>query len=322
MVLPTIEGNVQDFRRIKTGLWSIDQLLSYRGNAGFPLRTISELYGYPGTGKSTLAYYLAARINQTGEIYLVDLEASVEREHLMNSLIGAQFQGKLKLVDAVDKKGKPRNHSDMCQEGVDALMQPTTNALIVDSVGAFASDAEASNDIGEANMGRRAMSIAQISRRAMSHLRTTEAEPVVFFVNHVHPNIGSRGHLTPGGRTLKHAAGYRLMLRRIEGFDNGASVVEVKAEKKRLGGVTKDRGRFVIIPGIGVSREMSAIIDCVELGLATRGNTIKLDGKSFGYISKLVLAASEEEPDIEKFEPFFMALENYGKEKENESENK
>ena len=55
---------------------------------------------------------------------------------------------------------------------------------------------------------------------------------------------------------------------------------------------------------------MVRIRDAVDLGLATRGATVKVGDTSVGYVSKLVEADLMEQH--EKFEPFYEALRKHG----------
>ena len=87
-----------------------------------------------------------------------------------------------------------------------------------------------------------------------------------------------------------------------------AFVSKGKVDKLRYGA----RGRmfkFVIIPGYGVSRELTALIDCVDLGLATRKTVVKVGDQNMGYISKLVESAKT--GYSKTFQPFFDVLDEY-----------
>lgn len=318
MILPMMEGfQIPQIERVPTGLWSLDRSLGDQttGQIGMPLRCMTEIYGREHSGKSSLAYYLAGIIRPEGRIHLMDTEGFPDPDYLINSLAIAGFVGGINVIDAAKeskKKKEARLHTEMATELADYLIEPETNAVIMDSLGMYMSEAEKEGKIGDANMGRRARDITQWSRRAASHLMVHNDPPKLgIMVNHILANLSSRGHYTPGGRGKSHASSFRLyMWRKDNKFDYGAFQAEVKTEKLRWGGTSKDHAGIVfIIPGVGVSRGFTALLDCVRLGIAQRGSTVKLDGTSLGRIGTLLKAAREE--NDKKFEPFYAALEGY-----------
>lgn len=308
VIIDSPQGNIT---RRSTGLYSLDLALAGGGSIGLPLRSLVEVYGNTHVGKSTLTYYLSGMVAERGTIDLCDLEG-LDTAYLRNVLLNSNFRGHVKIMDSVDK-GKPRHHADMVNEmASDFISKPDTNVVILDSVGAFVPTAESEGDIGESFMGRRAQTIAQFSRRMISNLIAKEQDGVCFVVNHVHSVIGGQGHSTAGGDTLHNMANTRIMLWNKQiikaGDDTIGYWVGGKLEKLRYGG--KGRGfQFILIPDFGISRELSAMFDCFELGLAERSTHVKVSGKSFGFISKLFESAKN--GSKEKFEPFFELLEDH-----------
>jgi hypothetical protein len=84
-----------------------------------------------------------------------------------------------------------------------------------------------------------------------------------------------------------------------------------KTEKMRFGGKGREF-QYYIVPGFGVHAGATALFDCVELGLVDRGNTLKVDGKSLGYLKKDYLDHANSGKS-RKFDVFFELLENYEK---------
>lgn len=317
-----LTGQSNDFSRVMTGLWSFDNVLfPYRTkenfHPGMPLRVMMEIFGYEGVGKSTLTAYLAARVPQPdGVIQIADLETAAEWEHLKSNVTNAGFDGEVHLIDMVDKKGKPRTHEEVLQEAAGSLLEKRTNAIIIDSIGAVQAVAEATNDLGEANMGRHAKLIGDWSRRIVANLRLAERSKLVLAINHTHGVIGGRGHTTNGGVTLKMLCGYRLNITRKEVFDDGSTIIQAKPEKLRFGGLAPDRlGFAVITPGFGINPYLSLVADCVNLRLAERKSVVKVmdekgDLRSAGRLSTLIERSVQR--DEETFAPFRKALELYG----------
>lgn len=276
-----------------------------------------EIYGYEGVGKSTLTSYLAARIPPTnGKIQIADFEGASEWEHLRNNVINAGFQGEVHIMEMVDKKGKPRTHESVLQEAADAINDDKTNAIIIDSLGAVTAVAEVENDLGEANMGKRAKLIGDWARRAVANIRESEKPKIVFAINHIHSVIGGRGHTTTGGVTKNYLAGYRLNISKKELLDDGSTIIQIKPEKLRYGGLAPDRlGYCVITPGFGVNPFLSMVNDCIYLGLCARKSVVKIvdengEWKSAGRLSTLIEKSMQR--DEEAFAPFRKALELYG----------
>jgi RecA/RadA recombinase len=308
----TIEGDYPEVQRTLTGIYSLDYALSSQNTLGMPIRTIYEIYGRPGAGKSSLAYYMAGRVNPTGRIELCDLEG-LDRDYVVSSLAQGGFEGILRFIQNTDTKQKPRTHEAMLQETVANLREDRSSCAILDSIGAIVPIAEDSGDIGDANMGRRAKAVAQYVRGLTMVMQYMEVPKVAFVINHVNAVIGGRGHTTPGGDTLKHLAKVRIMISVsdiIEDSNKNAIAFISKGviEKLRFG-AAKKKFTFVIIPGVGVSPDLSAMWDCFELGLAERKATVKVGKTSVGYISKLVDDASKGRHD--KFLPFYDAIDDY-----------
>ena len=81
----TVEGEYPEVSRISSGIYSLDYALSSQNNLGMPLRTIYEVFGRPGAGKSSLVYYLAGKVNPNSRIELCDLEG-LDRDYVVSSL--------------------------------------------------------------------------------------------------------------------------------------------------------------------------------------------------------------------------------------------
>lgn len=170
-----------------TGLWSLNRALGFRGELGIPLRSLFELYGYEASGKSTLAYYLSARVRSTGTIWIADLEATPGiKDYVREVMSHADFRGTVRIADYTKLKAKKtvfRSHEVQLQDAIDALLENEVSASIVDSIGAFTPLVECGKDLGERSVGQRAKTIADASRRILSHLRVAE-DPKLIFIGH------------------------------------------------------------------------------------------------------------------------------------------
>lgn len=310
-------GNYSSMVRQRSGLFSLDLALSSKGELGVPMRTALEIYGHPETGKSTLCYYLAGALTQKGNVTICDLE-NADRNYIQRAMESTGMDGKVRLVDTVDEKGRPVPHEDMLGVMALDLYKEDTGAVILDSIGMVQPIAEAEGDFGEAFMGKRAKLVAQVSRSFVNSLRNKQRPSVALIINHVHSIMGGRGHSTAGGDTLKFAVAVRIMMWPTETItaseeDTTAIGFRVsgKTEKMRYGG----KGRsfsYYIVPGYGVHVGATAMFDCFELGLAERSTTVKMDGKSLGYLKKDLLSYAATGKQ-RKFDPFLEKLAEYEK---------
>jgi len=214
----------------------------------------------------------------------------------------------------------------MVQEAVDYPLDDEVSGTIVDSYGAFASEVARAKPIGERSVGQEAKTLNDVAKRVNTWLRLNEDPKWYFVINHTSPNIGGQGFSTPGGRKTKYLAIVRAWIRRIESDwpkDTGNFVAEVAIQKLKYGAKGR-KGWVYFIPGFGISREMTAVTDCIKLGLAKADNTIKLnvmdgDDKEFkwmsqGRIGTLAEQALEPEKHQNTFEPFYEALARYNEE--------
>lgn len=308
-------GSYPFIARRTTGLFSLDLALSSRGELGAPMRSIYEVYGYPNSGKSTLTYYLSGKLTPSEEISVCDLEM-LDMNYLRSAVGMSGFRGNVRVMDLQDKKGKALTHEQVMRQMVQEL-EKQSGAVILDSVGAIQPLAEAAGDFGEAFVGKRAKLVAQVARATSNALRLKEEEAIAFVINHTHQIIGGRGHTTAGGETLKYLAAVRMMIWSQEVIKDTAEenilgfLVAGQIEKLRFGG----RGRqfsYYIVPGIGVHPGVSAMFDCFEYGLAKRDATVKIDGKSLGYLKKDLLTYALSGKN-RKFEPFQELLQEHEK---------
>lgn len=291
----TITGNYPIIERKRTGLFSLDVALSDRGKLGYPMRTITEIFGYAGCGKSTLSYYLAARLSENGRVVICDLEA-LDRDYIEKTFKTAGFDGEVRLIDVIDEKGKPETHSSMLTNMRNEFFEEGTKAVIWDSIAAVVSDEEAKGDFGEANWGRRAKICNQVSRSLESLIKQKSDSGVVFGINHVQQIMGGKGHDTPGGGGFKYASAVRMMLWTAEKFTVSDTdltpigfLVSGKIEKGRYGGAGR-KFNVYIIPGYGVHEGATAMFDAIDLGLAERKAVVKMNEKSLGYLNKDLLS--------------------------------
>jgi RecA/RadA recombinase len=308
-----IEGDMPPLERVTTHLHSLDRLMIMLNgkDPGMPVRTGIELYGSPESGKSTLAYYLSGCVKPSGKITLIDLEGGGRKEYVASAVGQSGFSGTVRRVDFVNEKGERRTHEEMLKVGANSLLDDDVNAVILDSAAATMPILEREGDMEEQFVGRRAQVLARWARRWMAWLSTEKDPKLVIIVNHMLQPIMGFGVITPGGATMKFGCSVRLHISREETFEDGSFEALIYLAKLRFGGKPpkrKDRyGRAIIIPGLGVSPEMTMAFDLMDLGAANRtgGYVNILEGENKTRVAKLLtLLKWAREGKTEKFEPF------------------
>ena len=282
-----VMGQLYPLQRALTGLWSLDRSLGFRKQNGIPLGGFMELYGPEHSGKSTLSWFLSAKVKPTGIIWIADLEGAIDKDYIQNVMEHAGFRGTVHVSDYTSTKKNKKvlvPHEKQVEQAIGALMEADVNAAIIDSIGAFTPIMERSKALGERTVGQRAKTMADLSRKLVQIFRERDEESpgLGIYVNHVHEPIGGfkRGQITPGGVVIKYLSDVRLSIRRRESSvpdGTGNFLARTKVEKLRAGGAHSGRkGLIYFIPGYGVSVEMTDVFDCVGVGVAKREASIQL----------------------------------------------
>lgn len=295
-----VTGQIPRKGRLITGWMSFDRAFINRaGEIGLPLYKLYEMFGPTGSGKTTLAACIAAKINASGTIEYGDLEGQ-DNDYIKSLLEIQHFTGTLNWLFKEEDE-------ELLDDIASGLHREETSCAILDSIGAISPIAERQSSLADVNMGRRAQLLAKFTRRAVYHLRMRESPAVCFMLNHQLAVIGSKYPmtLTPGGDTKKYLAGERLKFKIDEKFDDDSYTVKVTVEKNRMGYSGREAKLFVLA-GEGVHTGMTAVMDCIDLKLAEKAHTISLNGKSYGYMKNLIGYAGQGDP--EPFVPFLAAL--------------
>lgn len=313
--------------RVMTGLYSFDWALASRqGIAGFPMKSIVEITGGQGVGKTTVGLSLCGMIAKqyNHDFTLIDFERQNE-ETLSNCLECAGFSGNVDWVTYYqDKKGEltPEKILDVSTQ---KCYQDNPDVVLIDSLGAFTPTAVHEGELGAANMGRKAKVLSDWFTRTLRPILSNKGSPtVVMFTNHQHPRFDvqkkSVNMPTPmqssGGVGVGYYATQSFVLKKLFGFDHinfGGYTLEGKVQKNRDGfGIESKKVFYLyVMAGEGVSKNLTAVIDCVMLNIATssaknitESATISIDGQKLGQFRDLI--AERHNDSI--FLPFHNAL--------------
>jgi len=307
-----IIGDAPKVERLITGLYSFDRAFVNRKNEiGFPLGKGLELYGVTHIGKSTIVYSLAGIVAKHlgGNIALADLE-SFDPDFLSDVLSLSGFTGTVRYINENDDKemlGDERTLKTL----VSILREKDYSVGILDSIGAISPISEQQGDIGDANWGRRGQIMAQFSRKCLKVQRDNPGKKSIFAVNHYYPRMSGYGYLTPGGEVKNYIFSMQVHIQRVKiiksqenTFADGSYIIKGTVKKNRWG--LKDKEFYLfILSGRGIHLGLTAVYDCLKLGLATRRKDIKMDDESYGTLKTMI---TKEWDNQEFFQPFIDKL--------------
>lgn len=296
----TFVGNaLPQTERIVTGFRSFDRALSGHRILGYPLGTLTEIYGHEGIGKTTvmlsLGGILASKLG--GNIAFADLEGQ-SYDTVSNSL---EMGGFVADVDML-RYSETATHVDILDTMIEKFRTSEYNVALLDSVGAFMPPGEVEGSVADSNMGKKPFIIGNWTR-AMVNIMINKKRSTCMYVTHQHSNIGFVGTHTSGGETKKFLNALQIELKKKEDFETGW-LVEGTVKKNRFG---KRNQTFImfVIGGQGVHAGLTAVFECVNLGLAeVERKTIRMDGKSYGKIANLITNWKDES----LFAPFYNSL--------------
>lgn len=307
-----VSGQYPKVMRTRTSFPSLDAATSNwaTGEFGFPTRGITEIYGRPESGKTSLSLRIAATISQeikSDDRHLVVIPLDTyDPDYSARILELAGFDGTLLLEPTQDDKGKERSHEDILQSGARWLRDERCGVVILDNITQVKPLVEEEGDYESAYMGKRAQLVGKFSRDVTDAVRRVHGQDVpkiAIAINQIRKMMGTKidGWATPGGDAIKEAAMARIRISRdwelSKAYDGtGKFVATGELEKLRFGG----RGRefkFFMIPGYGPHPGLSALYDGFDMDAVERGSVVKFKGKSLGYLSKLVQQAENGQVD-------------------------
>lgn len=331
--------------RVQTKSFSLNQALrDVKGNTGWPLRSLIELYGPKGVGKTSFALSvlgLAAVYTDKG-ISILDLEIQ-ERDTVSNILDNTGYDGEVHYVQQQDQERPEDTVERFCDRMFDLQGKNKTHENpdvgLMDSIGAYHPAAEMEGKIGDANMGIKAREMGQISRRFIRSLQLAESPHTIIMTNHEHPNmsIGFGAPITAGGETKKYLSQIRIRLTdayvkketlKTAAFSgqvklDGSWLIEGKVNENRFG-ISDQKFYVYMVGGEGIHEGLTAIMECLLYGYAEssaqsikESATISLDGKSYGKWGQIIRKRHD---DPEMFIPFINRLKVQDVEVEEETE--
>ena len=327
--------------RVMTGLYSFDwAFIDNKGNAGLPLRSMIEITGSQGVGKSTVMFSLAGKVakNTNRDIYLLDLERQ-NSSTLSSCLNLSGFDGKftwdVQVEDFIpneektkksksSKKSDDKTADDLLLNIVELVGNKEHPIIMIDSIAVWQPDTVNQSTLSDKNIGVKATALRRWFEKMLIPLNGHPIPPVVFFTNHLtqdpggfRPSFNSPvPTIAAGGTAVGYCSTQIIHLSNLHGFsypEQHGWVTQGKLRKNRDGyGIESKQIFFLYIQaGEGINANLTAVIDCHMLGLAkssatnvTESSTISIDGNKVGQFRDLI--AERHNDDL--FLPFHNAL--------------
>jgi len=316
--------------RVLTGLHSLDWSFSdVAGHAGIPLRSIVEVTGSQGIGKSTFVFSLAGLVADKlrRNITLIDFERQ-NQDTLKNCLELSGFDGEVDwasyITDEQAKKKDDVRSESILDISTKKCYEENPDVVMVDSIAAFTPTAMHEGELGDANMGIRAKIIKAWFLRTLKPLLANAKPNIVFYTNHLYPVVGgfrpSMNSPVPmdsaGGTAVGYLSTQSIDLKKLFKYEypeQGGWVLEGKIAKNRDGFGNESKKKFYVYlqAGEGVNRNVTSVIDCVMYGIAksssaavTDSSTITMSGQKFPKFRDMI----SRRHDDELFLPFHNAL--------------
>ena len=259
-----------------TGALVLDHQIGTMG--GIPRGRLTEVYGPPAAGKTTLAIATIAtaqRENPEFKAVFLDAENAVDVEYM--SRCGVDLT---RLIIS-----RPEWAEQAFAIAEKAIRSGEYGIVVVDSVPALSPLAEMNGDVGDAHVGLLPRLMSQFLRRTAFAIRASGVSLVL--INQVRDKI-SRVPFpqleTPGGYALKHHASLMIFLRnageiKTSSGESLGSKIAFTVKKNKIGN-TYGAGEFEIWSAHGVCRPAGVIDILMERKvILMKGSWLTLDGK-------------------------------------------
>lgn len=188
---------------ISTGSVLLDKAM---GCGGFVEGRITEMWGPPSGGKSTIAMIACGNAQKKHPEKLVGW---IDVEHTFDGSWAEKLGMSLEQTQVVD----PRTAEDVADIMKDMLESGVFSMVVLDSVGAMLPEDEYEKDAGEATMGTAAKIITRMVKKGAYYARANSV--AVIIINQQRANLGYGADTTTGGGfALKHVTTHKLNVKR------------------------------------------------------------------------------------------------------------
>jgi recombination protein RecA len=292
----TVLTKAQEIECIPTGSIGLDIAI---GAGGLPMGRISEIYGVPSSGKTTLALTACKMAQKKGitPVY-VDVEYALDTKYAKQ--IGVDFDGDNRLI--ITQPDDAQNALSI----IESSIQNGSKFIVLDSVGALVAHQETvdEGEMGDSFVGLLARLMSQSIRRLTPLVYKNNA--TVLFLNQMRSKIGGMGPVTtdtPGGYALKHGTSVKIKIARTGTNKTGDESVSnssiAKVEKNKVAPPYRE-AEFDILFGVGIDWKGELVQLLLDNDLIKKsGSWYKtLDGPSLGQGANGVKEYLSQNPDL------------------------
>lgn len=294
------DGNIKTFTTrptVATPLSAIDVLIG----GGIPLGCIVDLFGPPGSGKSSYGYECMGYFQKQypdGLCVLIDSESSVESKRMI--ALGVDPSKILVLRGATLEKGYKQILSILASVKAEKPKNRVPVFILWDSLTNTSTDAQASKE----NVNGGGMAEApRVNKEYLKQISVyfNEVDVMLVFINQVSSKIGmfvGSGYNESGGNSLKHNIQYKLEFdKTTTSYEDGIAVSGtggVKIDKNKIGPTTKGFPIIIDITKGGVIDKVRSYLEhlyplCMDKN--TKGRYFFQESlyKKYPYLQELVL---------------------------------
>jgi recombination protein RecA len=258
---------------ISTGLYSLDLAT---GVGGLPRGRIVEIYGQPGSGKTTLALNVVREAQKAGgKAAYIDMENAVD----------VAFAKEKIGVDVEDLLfSQPNGGEEALQLLETYILSGLVDVVVVDSVATLLPTAEAEGDIGSTTIGLQARLMSSALRKIGPAVK--KSNTLVIFINQTRQKIGgspySNPNVTSGGVALQFYCGMRVEMARIAWVKDGdvvtGSKIKAKITKSKVSPPFK-QAEFILSFKKGLWKEYDLFNTAVKYGILEKDGNTYMYGK-------------------------------------------
>jgi recombination protein RecA len=198
---------------LSTGFQSLD-----RATGGLPRGRVTELFGPPGSGKTTIALQIVASLQRSGGA-AAWLDADGAFDPVYATRLGVTVERM-----PVARPGSAEQAFEIARQ---LAMSHAVDLLVVDSAAALTPEIELQMEIGASGPGTQSRALVSGLRRLGSALRSSGA--AALFLNQT--RASEQAETSAGGPALKLAAASRVSLRGMGGRRIRFRVLKNKASE-------------------------------------------------------------------------------------------